>query len=217
MEIRVPLDLCDNVDALNPLDDAVTDIKPITAADIKNMDAAMDAYKLAVGKVATNWNWLQEDLAQLFALVTGLDYRAAHAIWYSLNSDRAQRNMLRDVIQATRDQWTDARYSSTADDLIWLIGEADSVASHRNNAIHSPCMPSVGTKEIEIIPYDFFRSPRTQKLRGKDILTEFEWYAKSAETLTSFARQAWSSLRSENNQWPKRPEMPARPVKKAAL
>ena len=74
-------------------------LKDATDAAIK---AKMEPYVTALGKVAHAWNYLQEALGQLFCAVTGLENDGTgEAIWHSLNSDRAQRDMLRAATLAT--------------------------------------------------------------------------------------------------------------------
>jgi hypothetical protein len=55
---------------------------------------AFEAYSMAVGKVAYAWNYLHERLGQLFAVVCATDREIALAIWYSTDSDRAQRLLM---------------------------------------------------------------------------------------------------------------------------
>jgi hypothetical protein len=62
-------------------------VRPPTEEQVR---AAFEAYTLAVGKVAHAWNYLQEKLGQLFAVITGADRAIALAVWYSTDNDRAQ-------------------------------------------------------------------------------------------------------------------------------
>jgi len=59
------------------------------------VDAVMEPYVMALGKVAHAWNYLQEMLCELFCSVTGLENNTGQAIWHSTTNDRAQREMLR--------------------------------------------------------------------------------------------------------------------------
>jgi hypothetical protein len=187
-------------------------IRVPTAEEIKNLPKAMEPHLLALGKVANTWNLFQEDLARLYVIVTQKDDRTAYTEWHSIRNDRAQRDKLRSAIKTARGRWKDdKRLSTAADDLIWLLDQAEIVADQRNTAIHAPLIPSLGGGNgPEILPYYFFQNPRAENLKGKDILAEFTWYEKSAETLTSFARQAWNALQSDNNPWPVKSQMPTR-------
>jgi hypothetical protein len=185
-------------------------IKFPTAEEIKNLDKAMEPYMLAIGKVATNWNYLQEALAQLLVLITGIKDHVALAIWHSTSNDRAQREMLRAAIDAVSPGWENTKFATAQADLIWLLNNADTLAEKRNNAVHAPCIPSIGGEGVEIVPFVIYRNPRAKKLINKDILVEFAWYEKSTEAMISFARQAESAFRADNNPWPDRPQMPSR-------
>lgn len=179
---------------------------------VKKQRAIAEGYALAVGKVAHIWNLLQEDLGRIFALVLNAsDERAAFAVWYSTDSDRAQQRMLRDVVSLGLSRWP--RHATARDDLIWLLKEVSALADHRNNAIHAPAVMMIGGGEagstaMRTVPA--FGHPRANRLVGKDLLEEFDWYERWGETLTTFARQIWNAMAADNNPWPKRPQRPVR-------
>src|SRR5229473_1893775 len=81
-----------------------------------------EAYALAVGKVAHSWNYLHEALGQLFAAVLSAPNRGlALAVWYSTDSDRTQRNMLRAAVSSSGEGRWQPRLPKAFDDLIWLL------------------------------------------------------------------------------------------------
>ena len=104
---------------------------------------AFDAYVAAVGKVAHAWNYLHERLGVLFVAVTGMERNLALSIWYSVTSDRAQREMLKASVFATSSQRSE-KLPKARDDLKWLLDRAEEVADARNNAVHAPCSLYLG-------------------------------------------------------------------------
>jgi hypothetical protein len=169
----------------------------------------MIPYVMALGKVAHAWNYLQESLGQMFSTVTGLEERTGEAIWHSTANDRAQREMLRAAVRVSWDPKLTTELPKAKEDIKWLLDKANSVAEQRNNAIHAPMSVAIGQNEIELFPVVYHGNPRAHKLIGKDILTEFEWYEKSAETLTRFARHVRAAIIDSGVSWPDRPQMPA--------
>jgi hypothetical protein len=65
------------------------------------IDAKMEPYVMALGKVAHAWNYLQEALGQLFCAVTEVDMDTGQAVWHSTANDRAQREMLRAAVRVS--------------------------------------------------------------------------------------------------------------------
>jgi hypothetical protein len=173
------------------------------------VDAKMEPYVMALGKVAHAWNYLQEALGQLFCAVTGLEeMNIGTAIWHSTTNDRAQREMLRAAVNATSHKRLTADLPKAKEDLIWLLNQADKVAEQRNNAIHAPMSVSISGREIELTPAFYYGNPRAHKLMGRDILTEFAWYEHCADTLTLFAREARQAIGRASAPWPGRPQLP---------
>jgi hypothetical protein len=73
-------------------------------ATFEDTKKAFDAHVAAVGKVAHESNYLHEKLGVLFVAVTGMERNLALSIWYSVTSDRAQREMLKASVFATSSQ-----------------------------------------------------------------------------------------------------------------
>jgi hypothetical protein len=68
-----------------------------TALD-KQIQDVFEPYLMALGRVAHSWNHLQEALGGLFCTVAGLNEAVGLPVWHSSASDRAQRKMLRAVV-----------------------------------------------------------------------------------------------------------------------
>jgi hypothetical protein len=178
------------------------------------VNAKMEPYVTALGKVAHAWNKLQESLGQLFCTITGLENAIGQAIWHSTANDRAQREMLRAAILALDDAQLSKRCPKAKNELIKMLNDVDSLSDKRNTAIHAPMSVAVGDGDIELMPVFFYGNPRAKKLHGKDILTEFEWYEQSADTITVFARAARTAIIA-GAQWPGKHSMPILQQKKS--
>jgi hypothetical protein len=187
--------------------------KPSTIVTIPT-DAAMkiifEDYALALGKVAYASNYLHERLGFLFSIVAGTSREIAAAVWYSSDSDRAQREMLRTALSASPpDRWT-PRLPTARDDLLWLIEESNKFANRRNDAVHAPCILSIQAPEATMAASPFSGHQRAKNLLGKDLLVEFDWCERWAEGLSRFSDYAETSLRNEHFPWPEKPARPGR-------
>jgi hypothetical protein len=167
-----------------------------------------DPYFLAVGKVANEWNHLQEALGELFGVVAGINQKMAFAIWYSTQSDRTQREMLRAALSTSSEELWKHKPTHAQQDVTRLLNKADSIADQRNDAIHAPCSLGIEGGKFEMMPQYFFGNPRAKKLQGKNLLTELEWYAHSATALMLYSRLVTASLSHAHSPWPDRPQMP---------
>jgi hypothetical protein len=135
---------------------------------------AVDAYAAAVGRVAHEWNHLHERLGALFVAVTGMERNLALSIWYSVKSDRAQRDMLRAAIDVTNSQRSE-RLPEAPDDLQMVLDRANELAEARNDAVHAPCSLYIGGSGSEMTASFFDGNPRAKNLKGKELLFEFAW------------------------------------------
>ena len=166
-----------------------------------------EPYTKALGQVAHAWNYFQETLGRLFAVVIDLDDSVALPIWYSTTSDRAQREMLKAACRATLGNW-EQKFPRFEADITWLLNKANAVAEQRNDAIHAPCGIAQNPDGIEIAPAYFGGNPRALRLKDKSILKEFALYEASAETLSKYSKGMFNALVSPSSTWPDRPLMP---------
>jgi hypothetical protein len=192
-------------------------VKLPTNEEIDAATAAFEPYFAALGQVAHAWNHLQEEFAELFCSVTGLGNSMGLAIWHSLRSDRAQREMVRAAIRAAAadEGWTE-KFPQARQDVEWALDEANRIAERRNRAIHAPCSVAVGVEDFEIVPWAFSGNRLAKKLVGKDVLQEFKWYEESAKTLKQYIREAHVVLFNGRTPWPDKPQMPNPPPKNTA-
>ncbi len=164
--------------------------RPQLSPRSEGAEAAFEEYYLAVGKVARAWNTLHEYLGQLFVTVSGSDkvwteptaIKVALAIWYSVKSHRAQRDMLRAAVNANSGRWDEL--PKALDDLKWLLDRADELAEHRNDVVHAPCSIYILDWGAEMGPaYFAAANPRVKNLnaknlKGKQLIAEFDWCEK---------------------------------------
>lgn len=185
-----------------------------TTEEIEAAEKALEPYKLALGKVAHAWNHMQEHIGLLFCEVADLHDSMGMAIWHALRSDRSQRDLLEaaaEVASITADWICDIPQAKA--DIDWLLKKVNALGDGRNSAIHAPILNMIGG-EAELHPFTVFGNPNAEKLRGKDILAEFEWYESYFIALRRFAAQLTRALRwrrrPENDPmpWPERPLLP---------
>jgi hypothetical protein len=162
-------------------------------------------YAIGIGNVVLAWNRLQDTLAILFWWFSGRrSDMVMLKIWHSSNNDRAQRALLRALIESIPESEFAGRVNARAD-IIWLLGRADHFSDGRNDAIHSPY--SFNYEKLQIGIESRTLNPKAQKLAGKNLLAEFETYAKRADEMYKFVMQVYQAIIfSEHPTWPERPQ-----------
>ena len=180
--------------------------------------AAYELHVTAVGEVAFHWNLLHERLGELFGLIVGTTRAIGMAVWYSIQSDRGQREMLLAALRAIEPERLE-KFPKAAADMKWLANYVtETLADRRNAAIHAPCEAQMGvferrdgslTTAFEIGPSWYLGNPRANKLKGFELIPEFEWYASTAQTLTKFAEGMVGALSFDVQPWPERPRLPS--------
>jgi hypothetical protein len=178
-------------------------------AEIDAIEATMQPYFLALGKVAHSWNLLHEELGKVFCAVTRLDQSVGMASWHRIRSDRNQREMLQGAIEgkAADEDWVEENPDALAG-VTWLLEKVDKLATDRNTAVHAPCHALPG-HEFEIVPLTFFGNRLAQRLLAKDILKEFDWYERRADSLRRHATAVRFALDARSS-WPDKPVPPER-------
>jgi len=174
----------------------------------KQLDRHYRPYALALGHLVYSWNHLHDALAELFWTVSGIKEGViAFSIWHSTPSDLAQRKMLRAAAKANPNIGDDERA-----DILWVLKAIDdSLAHKRNDALHAPLeFLTRFTTEPILQPRTFpTGSPRALSLAGKDMLSEFAWYRKTAEVLARHVALIDRYFaRPERRTWPERPKLP---------
>src|SRR5215207_9637066 len=168
-----------------------------------------EPYLTALGSVANAWNHLHEELGLLFCYVSGLDTTMGMNIWHSLKSDRSQRDLLDAAIKtrAEDEDWA-KQFPKARESIDWMLTKIHKFAERRNDAIHAPCSIGIGDDQFEIVPHSFFGNPKAKRLRGKDILTEFDWYTDYTDALRRYAQSLQPALGTVGYSWPDKPLLP---------
>jgi hypothetical protein len=169
----------------------------------------INKYAKEIGSIAILWNQLHDDLANILGFLLPSknphDF-IAQAMWYSTTSDHAQRKMLRAAISAHSGVEPEAKKK-----LTWLLDKVDNfLADKRNDAFHTPFITAVSDDTLShllIANHLFTQSPRAKKLRDKDLLKEFKWYANYTSALAMYAKQLERALIA-GKPLPDKPDLP---------
>jgi hypothetical protein len=168
-------------------------------------------YANEIGWIVYEWNRLQENLGELFAtLVKPKHHSLGIGIWHSVSNDRAQRKMLRKALSALEKK---LKFPEAAEDIRWILSNADDLAEQRNDAVHSPFVFAIdaGTDTLTLMPLYFLGNPRAANLQNKDLLKEFASYRERASVLASFAERLRIALSHPDHfKMPERPALPER-------
>jgi hypothetical protein len=179
------------------------------------MIATFDEYALALGRVAYASNHFHEQLLELFVVIVEADAIVIRALWYSLDNDRSQRNLVKAALTAApTNRWL-PRLTTAKDDMLTLIKKATNCANSRNDAIHAPTIMATGDYISDMVASPMSGHQRAMNLRRKDLLVEFDWLERAFDTMSDFTEHAVRALRSEHYAWPNKLILPDRRPKKA--
>lgn len=128
-------------------------------ADEKLREVATD-----VGLVAMEWNSIHNRLSLIFAIVTGLSYELAFAIWNSIPNDRIQRNILR---EATREVYKEKEHQKLKKKINRLLDKLDKESRNRDSSIHSPFALLLEDGDLKVIPNDMANNTLAKSLAGE--------------------------------------------------
>ena len=102
-------------------------------------DETYSEYALAIGRLILVWNDLHMVLSDTFHAVTKIpNGMATDAIWNSITSDRAQREMIKNLVSLSAISY-DLRGDLKAQ-LVWTLNKIVSLEQVRNDVIHAPIM-----------------------------------------------------------------------------
>jgi hypothetical protein len=172
-------------------------------------DEAFRHVAAEIGFLARAWNGLHDNLAKVFAhVMSPSNINIPIAVWNSLVSDLAQREMLR----AATNSWAvfNKPKAAVVEEILWLINKCGDLSHDRNTALHSPInvMQDTRTLEFSIEPNYLNNNPKALKLKGKDVFTEISRYRAQAECLNQYAVSIWMHLAS-GSPLPHRPKLPS--------
>lgn len=173
----------------------------------EELDRRFEPYALQLGWLAYSWNNLHDRLGQLFWILTGLQNGSVPlAIWNAVKNDRTQREMVRATAAVTL-----ASDLVVFDEIKWVLDRADTFEEHRNNALHSPLTFMIDADGPQLSSKWLSGNPRAVKLKDKDLLNEFAWYGRSANTLAIYVQRISIHLK-DPAQFPlsERPTLPTK-------
>lgn len=168
---------------------------------------SFNPYTRTIGQAALAWNGLHEAFRELFCvLMQGVDTPQSASVFYSLRSDRSQRQMIK---AAAKSAFETGELPKDESELIgWLLKEADKLAEARDDIVHAPLISSISPDNV--YPFAQFGHPRAKNLSGKDLLTEFRWCRDTAITLADFCIKTALTISYGREQFPL-PETPSLP------
>ena len=114
-----------------------------------------------IGWIAYEWNRLQEALAELFTDAMGAKDYVSFAVWHSVRSDLAQREMLKAAV-AYREANAPPEFKPIWRAVTELILDTDKISIKRNDALHVPLMfvSNLYEDNIEIETLGIFGNPK---------------------------------------------------------
>jgi hypothetical protein len=171
----------------------------------EDLDKRFEPYAIQLGWLAYSWNSLHDQLGHLFWVLTGLkNGKIPLAIWNAVKSDRAQR----DIVRATAKEALQNN-QTVYDEIKWILDRADVFEEHRNNALHTPLTFTIDSDGPQLSSKWLSGHQRAMKLKDKDLLNEFAWYGRSANTLAKYAQRISVHLMDSSQfAMPERPQMP---------
>jgi hypothetical protein len=188
----------------------ITDKNVAPILDEGEAEKAFAPYANEIGLMTRAWNGLHEELGQIFGqIICPANQNIPRAVWHSILSDKAQRDILRAAATAPF-AIDEQKYPKAKADITWLLDKTQQLSEPRNNAVHAPIMMSLDTQthEIAVAPNIFSGNPRARKLHGKNLLKQLQWYRAQAQTYRQFALAVWFHLRRDGTTWPCRPTIP---------
>ena len=128
------------------------------------------------------------------------------AIWNAVKNDRSQR----DIVRATAREAL-ATNQLVFEEIKWVLDRANEFEEHRNNSLHSPLTFMIDSDGPQLSSKWLSGHRRAMKLKGKDLLNEFTWYGRSANTLAIYVQRISYHLKDPAQfPMPERPKIPPR-------
>lgn len=130
---------------------------------------AFRPYVTALGQLALAWNELHETMCLLFCTVMGGGFIGQYlAVWHTIKSDRAQREVLFAAISSdTNRPINDPSYEHLKGEIKWICGKADSLEETRNNALHSPLFASGDNQALLSLQIRDLATKEPRSLKGR--------------------------------------------------
>jgi len=163
-----------------------------------------DTLALAIGKVTMAWNGAQHMLFLIFQEISGMKHEAAEAVFFTLKSDAAQRDI---VAAAAQVVWADPKEAANLAELKSLIKRLGKHAEKRNETVHTMWEAlftwddTMMKRSVVLMPR---LSPKTMASAFEDPPRDYAGeYAVTAEELSVLGRElleVYMRLRSASNE-----------------
>jgi hypothetical protein len=159
----------------------------------------------AIGALALVWNDLGVALSSLFHAATKIPNRlATDAVWNSIKSDRAQREMINALIKLEVLGYNlDSRLRT---EVLWCLKKIENLEDLRNNAVHSPVLFT----DEGVVAWHHLGNPRAKGLANKDLVHEFNWFYDSAVVLRQYCEYLTDCVHFARKVDIERPALPNR-------
>lgn len=170
-------------------------------------DPAFNDFALALGQLNLAWNDLHLSMGGLFSSILKITNQLVpNAIWASIKSDRAQRDMIRALLKHPNAIGYEL-HETGENEITWILGKIENLAERRNDFIHSPFVLSGGT---EIAPFHGEVHKRGMNLRERDLLAEARWFYDRTTALRDYCDQIEKAIRDGTEALLDRPKSPTR-------
>ena len=173
----------------------------------RNLDFRTKTFRpfaLALGEIALAWNDFHMVLSSLFGAVLKIpNQMVADAIWHSLTSDRAQREMLKAVVNLSvigHDIPIKLR-----EEINTVLSKATKLEDLRNDALHSPHLDS---SDGSVFAWYQLGHKRATKLANKDLLKVYRWFYDSVIALREYTELLADCVRRPDEPLPQKLVLP---------
>jgi hypothetical protein len=156
-------------------------------------ERAFSPVALEIGHLARVWNNLHEEMGKIFCqMISPVSISLPLAVWHSPTSDRVQRGLLSSALGP----WAvdNPKVSALVKKGIkWIIDETEKLSGKRNDALHVPLniLMNTSTFVFRVEPAYFYGHPMAERLKNKDVQTEFKLYRLQAECIRKYAMSIW--------------------------
>jgi hypothetical protein len=167
-------------------------------------DNSFNRHSKALGELALVWNDLHMTLSSIFWTVTRIpNGLIANAIWNSIKSDRAQRDMIDAIVSL--DAIGQIVKGPLRRELKWILKETSNLEEIRNNALHSPFLKN---HDGSISSWHHLGNKRAKNIANKDVILEFTKFYDRAVALRDYAEAVRECIGREHIELPSRPVLP---------
>lgn len=155
----------------------------------------------AIGLVVMKWNTIHNNLLDLFVEVTQLNPNMASAIWNSVWSDSAQRNLLRGAVEKA---FVKPNQLGVKENIMEFLKKIKNESQLRNRFIHCPYAPIIDEDDIKYIPDAFSGNRHAEYLKDVDLLAELPKFSEKLDDLIRYTSELIYCVRNadQNPKWP---------------